>query len=174
MLRNTQEGLSVLVRLSLITSMTSYDVVSCVACMMMLLLAVLYCITILAVSLYYFSEILVEALFLLLLLVHFLWGCCVGPNNNINDPLISMIVKYTTNYCWVSIKCADNRSGGGQKTFRKETERDRLRKWGREREGLRRLMGWERRWCVQTTFKMWGDNGSAQTTEVSAKFKSAV
>ena len=33
-------------------------------------------------------------------------------------------------------KCTDSRLGSGQKTFRKETERDRLRTWDSEREGL--------------------------------------
>ena len=33
-------------------------------------------------------------------------------------------------------RCADNSLGSGQTTFRKETERDRLRTWDSEREGL--------------------------------------
>jgi hypothetical protein len=37
------------------------------------------------------------------------------------------------------------RSGSAQTTFTKETERDRPSTWGWEREGWRRLMGWEGR-----------------------------
>ena len=55
-------------------------------------------------------------------------------------------------------KCADNRLGSGQKTFTKETERDRLTTRGKEREDWRRLRGWERRGCVHTAFRIWVDN----------------